>query len=146
MNVFQILRFFLPGENPIGFSLADAIELFVAALGCVAILSRRRIADALRWLAARPILSMGMLAALPGGLRLALLREHPVPIPTVPDDFSFLLLADTLAHFRLANPVHPMHRFFESLFILQEPSYSSIYPLGQGIALALGQLLFCHPC
>jgi hypothetical protein len=73
-----------------------------------------------------------------------LLRQHPVPIPTVADDFSFLLLGDTLAHFRLANPVHPMHRFFESLFILQEPSYSSIYPAGQGIAVAVGQLLG-HP-
>ena len=29
-----------------------------------------------------------------------------------------------------------MHRFFETNFVLQEPSYSSIYPLGQGIVLA----------
>ena len=141
MNVLQILRFFLPGENPLGFGLADAIELFVAALGFAAILLRHRIVAGAAWLSARPRLAMSVLAVLPGGLRLALLRHHPVPIPTVPDDFSFLLLADTLAHFRLANPVHPMHRFFESLFILQEPSYSSIYPPGQGIALAV----FGHP-
>ncbi len=141
MNVLQILRFFLPGENPLGFGLADAIEFFVALLGFAAILLRVRILAGARWIAARPPVAMGLLVVLPGGLRLALLRHHPVPIPTVPDDFSFLLLADTLAHFRLANPVHPMHRFFESLFILQEPSYSSIYPLGQGIVLAL----FGHP-
>ena len=38
-----------------------------------------------------------------------------------------------------------MHRFFETLFILQEPSYSSIYPLGPGLALAFGQLVFRQP-
>jgi len=38
-----------------------------------------------------------------------------------------------------------MHRFFEAVFILQTPSYSSIYPLGQGITLAFGQLLFHQP-
>ena len=141
MNVLRILRFFLPGENPLGFSLPDAIELFVAAMGLIAILCRRKIVAAITWLAERPRLAMLVLFLLPIVLRLALLGQHPVPIPTVPDDFSFLLLGDTLAHFRLANPVHPMHRFFESLFILQEPSYSSIYPPGQGIVLAL----FGHP-
>jgi hypothetical protein len=34
-----------------------------------------------------------------------------------------------------------MNRFFETVFVLQEPTYSSIYPLGQGIVLALGQVL-----
>ncbi len=144
VNVLRILRFFLPGENPIGFGLADGIEIFVVAIGVAAILLRCRIAAGGAWLADRPRLAMVVLSILPVGLRLSLLRQHPVPIPTVPDDFSFLLLGDTLAHFRLANPVHPMHRFFESLFILQEPSYSSIYPPGQGIALAVGQLLG-HP-
>ena len=38
-----------------------------------------------------------------------------------------------------------MHRFFEAVFILQQPSYSSIFPLGQGMALALGWMIFGHP-
>jgi hypothetical protein len=88
---------------------------------------------------------MVALALLPVALRLALLVLEPAPFPRVADDFSYLLLGDTLAHFRLANPVHPMHRFFEAVFVVQEPSYSSIYPVGQGFVLALGQLLFRNP-
>jgi hypothetical protein len=88
---------------------------------------------------------MLVLATLPIALRLALLGHHPVPTPRVADDFSYLLLGDTLAHFRLANPMHPMHRFFEAVFVLQEPSYASIFPLGQGLALAFGQLIFHQP-
>ena len=89
--------------------------------------------------------SMLVLAALPVVLRLALLAHNPMPVPQIADDFSNLLLGDTLAHFRLANPSHPMHRFFEAAFVLQEPSYSSIYPPGQGVLLALGELLFRQP-
>src|SRR5205085_2877503 len=53
--------------------------------------------------------------------------------------------ADTLQHLRLANPAHPLHQFFETFFVLQEPTYSSIFPLGQGIVLALGWSIFGHP-
>ncbi len=82
---------------------------------------------------------------MPVALRLALVPWFPVPVPAGADDFGHLLLGDTVAHFRFANPVHPMHRFFEAVFVLQQPSYSSIYPAGQGIVLALGQLIFGHP-
>lgn len=88
---------------------------------------------------------MLILALLPIVLRLALLKNNPVPIPEIADDFSNLLLGDTLAHFRLANPPHPMSRFFEAAFVLQDPTYSSIYPPGQGLLLALGELLFGAP-
>src|SRR5262249_55231286 len=60
-------------------------------------------------------------------------------------DFSYLLLADTLLHFRLANPPHPLHPFFEAIFVQQEPSYGSIFPIGQGVVLALGRAIFGHP-
>ncbi len=81
----------------------------------------------------------------PIALRLLLLPNHPVPFPNVYDEFSHLLVADTLLHLRLANPVHPMHRFFETFFVLQQPSYSSIYPLGQGMMLALGRAVSGNP-
>ncbi len=88
---------------------------------------------------------MLLLAVLPVALRLSLLPHHPVPSPDVYDEFSHLLMADTLRHFRLANPVHPLHQFFETQFVLQEPSYSSIYPPGQGLIMALGWMIFGHP-
>jgi hypothetical protein len=145
MNVFRLLRFFLPLQNPVGFGLADFVELGVVLVMALALVARTPLETALRKLAARPRWSMALLAALPVLLRLLLLPRHPVPVPQTSDDFSYLLLGDTLAHFRFANPVHPMHRFFETVFVLQEPSYSSIYPLGQGFLLAAGELFFRLP-
>ena len=61
--------------------------------------------------------------------------QYPIPTPNVSDDFSYLLIADTLRHFHLANPAHPLHQFFETFFVLQQPTYASIFPLGQGLIL-----------
>lgn len=138
-------RFLLPLQNALGFGASDFVELFLAVILVGAILARAELAAFARRLGEHPIQSMLCLAALPILLRLALLPGHPVPVPRVADDFSYLLLGDTLAHFRLANPSHPMHRFFEGVFVLQEPSWSSIYPIGQGLALAFGQLVFRLP-
>ncbi len=55
------------------------------------------------------------------------------------------MIADTFRHFRLANPVHPFFQFFEALFLLQQPTYSSIFPPGQGVVLAAGWTLFGNP-
>jgi hypothetical protein len=142
----DLFRSFLPLENPLGFGAGDYLELLIAALLMLAaLLWRPRIEPRARKLAERTVWSMALLAALPVVLRLVLLPHHPAPSPDVYDEFSHLLVADTLRHFRLANPMHPMARFFETFFVLQEPSYSSIYPLGQGAALALGWMIFGHP-
>jgi len=78
-------------------------------------------------------------------LRLALLPLFPIPLPFVPDDFSFLLASDTFAHGRLANPTPAMWTHFESIHITMQPTYQSMYFPGQGLLLAAGQALLGHP-
>jgi len=146
MFIFDLFRSFLPLFNPIGFGAADFVELFLALMLVVPLLFWRRglqsyalrLAGNTRW-------CMLLLAILPIALRLALLPQYPIPSPQVADDFSYILSADTLRHFRLAESPHPMHEFFETFFVLQQPSYSSIFPLGQGFVLALGWAVFGHP-
>jgi hypothetical protein len=143
--MFQLFRSFLPLHNPIGFGATDFIELELAALLVLLIAAHTGLGNWARRLAARTGWCMLALAILPIALRLAMLAQSPVPTPNGSDEFSHLLAADTLRHFRLANPPHPMRRFFETTFVLQEPSYSSIFPIGQGMALALGRLIFGLP-
>jgi hypothetical protein len=143
--ISDFVRSYLPLGNPVGFGVSDSLIFTLAVLLVALVLAQRYLERPARWLAQRSLWCMLLLAVLPVILRLALLRLHPVPTPDTADDFSYLLLGDTLAHWRLANPVHAMHRFFEAVFILQEPGYSSIFPLGQGIALALGQIVIGSP-
>jgi hypothetical protein len=140
-----VLRSYLPLRNPIGFGASDFVELAVVAMLVCLVMARAWMEPFARRLAARPGWCIALLAVLPVALRLALLPQYPVPTPSGSDDFSYQLLGDTLSHLRLANPVHPLHRFFEGVFTLQQPAYSSIFPLGQGFVLALGRMIFGHP-
>lgn len=129
-----------------GFGAGDWVEFVLAVLLVVFALAWRPwIESYAAPFASRTAYCMLLLAVLPVALRLILLPNHPVPSPDIYDEFGHLLVADTLRHFRLANPPHPLHTFFETFFVLQQPTYSSIYPIGQGLALAIGWTIFGLP-
>ncbi len=88
------------------------------------------------------VVSVGFSALL---LRIAILPVFPVPLPFVPDDFSFLLQGDTFAQGRLANPTPAMWTHLETIHISMQPTYTSMYFPGQGLLLAAGQVLLGHP-
>lgn len=91
--------------------------------------------------AQRKRLAIASVALAPIIIRLILLFWIPAPVPQIQDEFSHLLLADTLVHGRLTNPANPMWVYLDTFQVNQLPTYMSIYPPAQGAVLALGELL-----
>ena len=118
--------------------VALCLAFIVPSLGSNLFSSLERIFGSLARRKKLSVLVVG-LAAL--GARAAVLPILPVPQPHIDDEFSHLLLADTLMHGRLANPVHPMLTHFETLFVNMQPTYASMYPPAQGMLLAAGRLI-----
>ncbi len=105
----------------------------------------RRIETAFTVLARRKRLAVFVVGISVVLLRVAILPIYSIPRPFAPDDFSFLLAAETFAKGRLANPTPMMWRSFETIHETMKPTFMSMYFPGQGLLLAAGKVLLGNP-
>jgi hypothetical protein len=104
-----------------------------------------RVERAFGRLARRKSLSVAVVGFSALLLRLAILPLCPIPLPFLPDDFSFMLAADTFASGRLTNPTPAMWVNLESIHVTMKPTYMSMYFPAQGLILAASKVLSGHP-
>ncbi len=133
--------------------LLNAFEALLAAFACIIALWRPTVGErfirkcSYQWgrLASNKVgavLSVGLAAIL---IRAALLPIVPIPDPSIHDEFGHLLIGDTFAAGRLTNPPNPYWTHFESIYILQQPTYTAQYPPAIGLTLGAAQFVFGQP-
>jgi hypothetical protein len=137
----------LPALRVVGVETAILLAFFLAAYLSIR-LWRPLIASPPAWLAwilarnHRAVLVV-IITALLG--RAYLLPILGIPLPRINDEYSYLVMADTFAHHRLANPTPRAWPHFEMMHENMLPTFHSKFPVSQGLALAFGQILFHLP-
>jgi len=66
------------------------------------------------------------------------------PAPSVHDEFSYILMAETLASGHVSGPSPPFLEFFDTFHELVRPVHASKYFPAQGVFLAVGEKLTGH--
>jgi hypothetical protein len=67
------------------------------------------------------------------------------PVPRIHDEFSYVLMSNTLASQHVSNPSPPLPEFFDTFHVLVRPVYASKYFPAQGVFLGIGEKLTGHP-
>src|SRR5260370_37438543 len=136
MSYFSEAMMRVPLALRVTILVAFCFSLFALLLPRLTSKVFRIVESVLARIAARKTLAIVALFFLVVGVRVALLPRLPVPGPGIHDEYSYLLLGDTLAHGRLANPPHPMWMSLQTFHVNWLPTYSSKYPPAPATALA----------
>ena len=132
--------------------LADRILTLIGISAALALVAPRPLRRALDgglklagWFGRAPRLWVSMVGVV--GFLAPFLGAHYVrwPVPSIHDEFAYLLTAETFASGRAAMPTHPFWEHFETYHVIHQPTYAAKYPPGLALPFALGEALFDEP-
>lgn len=85
------------------------------------------------------------LAAVVSALVVWVVWGSSTPVPTAPEESSYLLQADIFARLHWTAPAPALPEFFEQPHVLVSPVIASKFPPGHALLLAIGSVVHFHP-